>query len=236
MGQVMGASSGRKRNRRGEGERLREELVAAAADLLEEATDVEDISIRQVATAVGVSAPAVYLHFPDKQALLRAAANERFARFRRHMGEAAVRETDPRERFVALGRAYLAFAREHPGHYRVLFCMADRPIIKEGPDDWDVQLPATPESQGKAALQDTEAVLRASLEAAGVTGVDSWAATFFAWTALHGLVDQQMRAPEFPWPDDETMLRFVAAGLGLLPPPGPPPEASQRTRRRRRSS
>src|SRR5688500_12743684 len=114
MEQVMGQGSGRKRNRRGEGERLRQDLVAAAADLLEGARDAEDISIRQVATAVGVSAPAVYLHFPDKQALLEAAANERFARFRRHLGEAAVRESDPRERFIALGRAYLAFARAHP--------------------------------------------------------------------------------------------------------------------------
>ncbi len=222
----MGAGSGRKRNRRGEGERLREELVAAAADLLEQARGVDDISIRQVAAAVGVSAPAVYLHFPDKPALLRAAANERFARFRRHLGEAAARETDPRARFMALGRAYLAFARDHPGHYRVLFCMGDQPVVDDA-EDWDLRRPAQPESQGKAALQDTESVLRAGLEAAGVTGVDSWAATFFAWTALHGLVDQQMRAPELPWPDDETMLRFVAAGLGLVdaavevPPDGP---------------
>jgi AcrR family transcriptional regulator len=221
----MGAAgSGRKRNRRGEGERLREELVDAAADLLEQARDVDEISIRQVAAAVGVTAPAVYLHFADKQALLRAAANERFARFRRHMGEAAAGEVDPRERFIALGRAYLAFAREHPGHYRVLFCMDDPPVAEDGADDWDVRLPASPEAQGKAALQDTEAVLSASLEAAGVSGVDSWAATFFAWTALHGLVDQQMRAPEFPWPDDETMLRFVAAGLGLVPPAGVAPD------------
>ena len=215
----------RKRNRRGEGDRLRDELVQATADLLEEARDVDDISIRQVAAAVGVSAPAVYLHFPDKQALLRAAANEQFSRFRRHMAEAAAAEPDPRARFLAVGRAYLAFAREHPGHYRVLFCMGDQPVdVDDGgePEDWDVSVPAGPDSQGKAALQDTEAALAASLAAAGVSGVDTWAATFFAWTALHGLVDQQSRAPDFPWPDDDTMLRFVAAGLGLLPASGGP--------------
>lgn len=218
---VEGHRSARKRNRRGEGERLREELVAAAAGLLEEARDAEDISIRQVATAVGVSAPAVYLHFPDKQALLRAAANERFALFRHRMAMAMEQEGDPLERFIALAKAYLAFAREQPGTYGVLFCMNDESICEHDPADWDVHVPADADNQGKAALQDTEAALSAALEAAGVTGVDSWAATFFVWTALHGLVDQQMRSPEFPWPDDDTMLAFIGTGIGLAAPKQP---------------
>ncbi len=215
---VLEHGRSRRRNRRGEGERLRDELVAAASGLLEEARDAEDISIRQVADAVGVSAPAVYLHFPDKQALLRAAANERFADFRRRMADAMERESDPLERFVALARAYLAFAREQPGTYGVLFCMNNQSICEPEPKDWDVEVPAASDNQGKAALQDTEAALSAALEAAGVTGVDSWAATFFVWTSLHGLVDQQMRSPEFPWPDDDTLLAFIGAGIGLAPP------------------
>ena len=54
---------------------LRSALVAAGLKALEQG-DAADLSLRQIAREVGVSATAVYRHFPDKQALLGALAEE----------------------------------------------------------------------------------------------------------------------------------------------------------------
>ena len=64
------ASPRRARARRGEGPRLREEILAAATRLLAETGDEEAVSIRAVAEAVGVTPPSIYLHFADKTELI----------------------------------------------------------------------------------------------------------------------------------------------------------------------
>ena len=62
----------RRRNARGEGERLRQELIRAASQLLESLPGEESLSLRAVARQAGVSAPSVYLHFADKGELVGA--------------------------------------------------------------------------------------------------------------------------------------------------------------------
>src|SRR6516164_7110103 len=63
----------RGRNRRGQGELLREEIVAAACRMLEELGDDQALSLRAVAREVGIAATSVYLHFADLEALVVAA-------------------------------------------------------------------------------------------------------------------------------------------------------------------
>ncbi|WP_449338924.1 TetR/AcrR family transcriptional regulator [Streptomyces chartreusis] len=59
----------RRRAKRGDGGRLREELLEAAAALLDDAGE-DAVTIRAVAQAVGVSTPSVYLHFDNRLELL----------------------------------------------------------------------------------------------------------------------------------------------------------------------
>src|SRR5918912_2806062 len=68
----VGAVPTRVRNQRGEGERLRTALLDAAAELLAESQDVEQLSVRAVTARAGVSPTALYLHFQDKEELTRA--------------------------------------------------------------------------------------------------------------------------------------------------------------------
>ena len=58
---------------------LRAALIATALELLEK-RDADDIGLREVARHVGVSATAIYRHFPDKDALLLAVAHEGLGR------------------------------------------------------------------------------------------------------------------------------------------------------------
>jgi AcrR family transcriptional regulator len=115
------ATPRRARYRRGEGALLREDILEAASQLLVRLGDEEKVTIRAVASAVGVSPPSVYLHFPDKDTLIFEVCQQLF----RAMDEAIERSTagleNPFERMAARALAYAHFGVEHPEHYRVLF-------------------------------------------------------------------------------------------------------------------
>ena len=81
----------------------------------------DGFSLREVARRAGVSPPAVYRHFADKDALLAAVAAECWERIGAAMQAAvAAAPDDALERFRATGIAYVTFAVEHPEHFRAL--------------------------------------------------------------------------------------------------------------------
>jgi len=94
-------------------------VTAALRELAHEG--VEGFALRSVARRAGVSAPAVYRHFKDKDALLAAVASECAERLGAVMLEAvAAAAPDPLERFRATGIALVRFAVAHPEHFRAL--------------------------------------------------------------------------------------------------------------------
>lgn len=117
----------RVRNPKGSGERLRDDLLAAANEVLDRTGEPAKVTIRGVAGAVGVAPNAVYLHFADREALLDALVVDRFAAFGAHLRAAmAGIDDDPLARLRAGHAAYVAYALEHPGHYRLLFGVGAR--------------------------------------------------------------------------------------------------------------
>ena len=111
----------RPRSRRGEGDALRGEILDAAERLIVRAGDAGAVSVRAIAAAVGVSPPAIYLHFPDKDALVFAVCERRFEEFDATLEAAGATTDDPVESLRRRGRAYVEFGVEHPEAYRVLF-------------------------------------------------------------------------------------------------------------------
>jgi AcrR family transcriptional regulator len=99
---------------------LRAALVAAALKEIAK-SGPEGFSLRGVARRAGVSAPAVYRHFADKEALLAEVAAECWDRIAAAM-RAAIEATpgDALERFRSTGIAYVTFAVEHPEHFRAM--------------------------------------------------------------------------------------------------------------------
>ena len=115
-------TSNRARNKRGSGERLRDTLINAVADLLDNGHDVESLSVRTVTAAAGVSATALYLHFVDLPELVQATKACLFAELNRRLVSAAEPyPNDVRRRLRAMSRAYLDYAKDHPGHYSTIF-------------------------------------------------------------------------------------------------------------------
>jgi AcrR family transcriptional regulator len=100
---------------------LRRVLIEAALALVEEG-GVETVSVREAARRAGVSPGAPFRHFPSRNALMTAVAEEAQRRFRAEIA-AAVAEApsgDPLARFRSLGVAYLRWAMRNPAHFEII--------------------------------------------------------------------------------------------------------------------
>ncbi len=103
---------------------LHSALLAAGLVALQ-TTAFADLSLRQLARNVGVSATAVYRHFPDKQALMQALASEGIDQLGQFQKLAAEGAANPDEAFAATGRAYVRFALAHPALFRLIFSQCE---------------------------------------------------------------------------------------------------------------
>ncbi|MBP6011207.1 MAG: TetR/AcrR family transcriptional regulator [Alphaproteobacteria bacterium] len=98
---------------------LRAALIAGALELLEK-RDFEALSLREVARNLGVSATAVYRHFPAKEDLLRALAHRGLAMLAEQQQWAAAKAKGAAA-FAETGRAYVRFALANPNLFRLIF-------------------------------------------------------------------------------------------------------------------
>lgn len=99
---------------------LRSALIEAGLDALA-AGGTRALSLRLLAREVGVTANAAYRHFENKDDLLDAMAAEGFRCFAADQAQAVEALEDKGERLRALGKAYIAFARQRPALFRLMF-------------------------------------------------------------------------------------------------------------------
>lgn len=199
------ASSGRKR--RGEGHTRREEILHAAKDLfLEQGYD--STTIRRIADRVGISAPALYLYFKDKEALMLALCDQTFEHLMEAIDEIEKTVADPLERVSRFSEAYVRFGLSHPDEYRLVFLGANMPeaIRKTGhraaTDD-----PTQPGIGGALVFKRLVTIL-GELEASGVKlKYPPDTCGELCWMGLHGLVTAFIMKPEFPWSDRELLIK-----------------------------
>ena len=142
--------------------------------LLEEREDA-DLSLRELARAVGVSATAVYRHFPDKEALRGALAQAAYDRLGEAQRAAATEYDDVGEQFQAMGRTYVRFALDHPALFRLMSSIAPHDDLFDlGAEDDDA-----------AARLLRAYALRLAGEGASVDVARTIAVR--AWALVHGL-------------------------------------------------
>ena len=124
---AAGRSAARDRNARGQGDRLRGEILAALGRLVSDEARMRPLplSLREVAAEAGVTAPAIYRHFANKEELVRAAVEDGYARLAGEMDEADAGEAaaggSPVRRLAAQAHAYCGFAAREPGCFRMMF-------------------------------------------------------------------------------------------------------------------
>jgi AcrR family transcriptional regulator len=98
---------------------LRDACIVAAREVIAE-HGIEKLSLREVSRKLGVSHQAPYKHYPSRDHLLTEVMRRCFQGFAAYLDSRAHFD-DPREDLESLGLQYLAYARQHPLEYRLMF-------------------------------------------------------------------------------------------------------------------
>ena len=99
---------------------VKNELIDAALRLMEN-EEIEQISLRRLAREIGVTPPAVYNHFADKQTLMVAIKARAFTELNVYFDEVCPATPDPELELRNMLLAYFSFSRQNPTRFNVLF-------------------------------------------------------------------------------------------------------------------
>ncbi|MBL0923218.1 MAG: TetR/AcrR family transcriptional regulator [Sphingomonadaceae bacterium] len=152
---------------------LRQAVIDEGLRLLDANQKEPDaLSLRQIARNVGVSAPAVYHHFPDKQALLKSLADYGMQMLAEQQAEAA--KIGGETGFAEMGRTYVRFAIANPGLFRLIFSHMPMRIS-----------PSTSALKGSPEWMLRDYIKRTLGPTA--TAREQFAAVVRVWSLIHGL-------------------------------------------------
>jgi AcrR family transcriptional regulator len=156
---------------------LRNALLAAALELIA-VNGAHALSLREVARATGVSHASTYRHFPNKESVLAAIAEQGFRELTLQMRRAALQfPRAPLQRLHCVGMAYVAFGRMHPHHLQIMFGdLINSHQIYPG------LLEAS-----RVAFEVLLSTVRAGQKAGLIRGSDERLVSFAAWSQVHGL-------------------------------------------------
>ncbi|HET7899993.1 MAG TPA: TetR/AcrR family transcriptional regulator [Candidatus Nanopelagicales bacterium] len=200
----------RRRAKRGEGERLRAEILVAARELLAETQDADALTVRSVADRVGVSTPSIYLHFADKAALLDAVCEAVFADLDSLMEAAGAQSEDPFEGLRLRGVAYVRFALDNPEQYRLaMMTMPGRHDLGKTPLMYDDIVVGQTYGNLMGAVQ------RCIDVGVFAAGTDAQTVATTLWAAAHGAVSLCLAKPDLAGEDAEALCSLVIEHAGL---------------------
>ena len=168
-------------------------LIMDAARELFVSRGVEAVTMREIAKRIGYSATSIYLHFADKEALIRAVCDTDFLALADAL-KTNLQISDPVERMLAFGQGYAQFALQYPNHYRMMF-MTEHP-----PCD-----PAISRVQKNNAEQDAYYQLKTVVNAVFLAGKfksdlnDAELITQTVWAGMHGVCALQISMANDIW-------------------------------------
>ncbi len=153
---------------------LQQQAHQQALDIVREHGD-SAISLRALARQLGVSAPALYRHFADRESLLAELAISGFQWLRQRL--LSVDQSDSRQALIGIGLAYVAFAQQEPNLYRLMF---GGRVLPQGVH------PRLDEA-GKNAFQVLEDTIASASERGYLKPMPLALMTATAWSLVHGL-------------------------------------------------
>ncbi|TPV93825.1 MAG: TetR/AcrR family transcriptional regulator [Myxococcales bacterium FL481] len=197
-------------------ENFRESIISASVELGSQLGE-DGLTMRGIASKLGVSATALYQHFDSKSAILREIRFHGVDRLWGAIGATATID-DPYARTVAIAERYLEFAIANPWLYTVL--------MEHEQVDWSSLDEAEMQRMIRPLLFVQETLKQGQRCGAWRGELDPEMGAFRLWTAVHGLssliingrLDE--RHPVFPLRDGATYIRqfihAVVASLGSI--------------------
>jgi AcrR family transcriptional regulator len=184
-------------------EPLRKRISMAAQELfLEEG--LEGVSMRKVAKMAGVSAPAIYRHYENKDDLLREIIDEGLGILETYLAP-ALDEPTPLERLNRLADRFLDFSIEQPKYFEFAFMIPSRSI-----SDVRTELAEKNWVTFNLALKQ----IGACMEAGIFKKDDPLGAAITVWAGVYGLVTLH-RMHRFG-PDDELFRQIYRASVDRM--------------------
>lgn len=182
--EIMGVSERRQRER----ENLRKRILDVSREIVV-AEGFDALTIRRVAEAVEYAPGTLYLYFENRDAIARALCLEVYQAMHDAISPIA-KIKDPRKRFRAFIRKYVAFALNQPEMYR-LALMSDPKfsdvLLRDGP----IEGAGGPGQKTFALMVNTMAELRRKEAGA-------FALAEMVWVAVHGLVSLKIVCHAYP--------------------------------------
>jgi AcrR family transcriptional regulator len=196
----------RTRNPRGEGARLREEIIDAAVRLID-AGGPERVTLRGVAREAGISAPSIYDHFADRAEILWALKERFLGELEVHIQAAIDQHQGSTERLMAGCQAYLTFAERWPSRYGYLFA------YNAGGEG---KVPPGPPEGGPNPFEALVDGITDCVSEGTSASTDPRRDATAVWSALHGYAGLRASIPSFPWPPEPDLLGRIVAGLARI--------------------
>lgn len=166
---------------------------------------LDGFSMRKLARALGVTAPALYRHYDSKEAVLRAVIAEAFKLFGSYLFRGLEGRT-PQERLRLTGLGYVTFALEHTRFYEVIHVSQDLLGFTDLPDEVCAQASAT-----RQFLVDR---VRECMDADVLAKDDPEIAATAIWAFSHGLVSLHLGG--ILGVDREAFPEFFRTTIGRL--------------------
>ena len=180
------------RRPKGSGHLRRSEILESAQRIFV-AVGYQGATVRKIAEDVGVSSTAIYLHFPDKRAMLSEIAASAIGVLLAQAREIAARPVDAEIRTRKMMLAHMRFALENRSVYGVVFGDAQGEIKEDG-----VQ------ALGAEYYSCFAAVVGELAKAGRLRQTDTHLVAQTLWAGCHGLVALLIVNPDFGWrPIDE---------------------------------
>jgi AcrR family transcriptional regulator len=195
----MGITERRERERH----EARTKILDAARELFAR-EGYDAVTMRRIADAIEYSPTAIYLHFKDKETLIRELCEEDFASLAKAFQKIA-KEPDPLERLRKIGMAYVDFGIEKPNHYRLMFMSAH----VHDPAELKELEKGNPEEDAYAFLVATvaEAIAKGRLRS---ELKDPHVVAQAAWAGVHGVISLHLAKKDDPWVEWRPLKKTAA--------------------------
>lgn len=176
--------------------------ILSCACLLYLQDGLDGFSMRKLARALGVTAPALYRHYESKERVLLDVVGEAYRTLIQYLHRALQGRT-PEDRFRLAGDGFLDFALEHPRYYEVLFMGVELLAVEA--------VRAETAEQGCAVGQFWNDRVREAIEAGLLRDGDPQSIGMTLWAHAHGLVSLYLKGM---LPVEEGQFRALIKGSG----------------------